>query len=136
MSESDRGPCTVLVIDDELTGRRLEQRILEQRGYHVLTASDGEEGLVLAKAERPHLILLDVVMPKLNGYQVLRRLKADPDCREIPVIMLTGRSDDHDIEESFKLGAVYHLEKPFLIQQLYRQIELALSLSNPPPASS
>lgn len=128
MSQAEVVP-TVLLIDDEESARRLVKLLLELEGYHVLTAPNGEEGLILAKVERPDVILLDIIMPKLNGHEVLRRVKSDPDTSSIPVIMLTARGADHDIAASFRFGATCHIEKPFETKDLLEKIRAALVLA-------
>lgn len=116
---------TILTVDDEGSARKLVKLLLEREGYRVLTAANGEEGLVLAKAERPDLILLDLMMPKMNGHEVLRRLKRDPDTKHIPVIMLTARGADVDIAASFEQGATFHMEKPYETKDLLQKIQAA-----------
>ncbi len=124
---------TLLMIDDEAQARKLGKLLLEREGYKVLTAANGEEGLILAKVERPNVILLDVMMPKMNGHETLKRLKADEDTQQIPVIIITARGTEHDIANSFKLGAVAHLEKPYETSMLLRQLAVALQLSGRMP---
>ncbi len=127
--EAARPRRVVLMIDDEASGRKITKLLLERSGYQVLTAPGGEEGLVLAKAEHPDIILLDIMMPRMDGYETLRCLKRDPDTKVIPVLMLTAKGTDQDIEMSFKLGAVFHLDKPFETKDLLRRIEGALALA-------
>jgi len=103
------GAETVLVIDDDPAVRDLVQRFLAKEGYRVAVASSGEEGLRLAKELRPDAITLDVIMPGLDGWAVLSRLKADADLAEIPVIMLT-LVDDRSL--GYTLGATEYLTKP------------------------
>src|SRR5437764_10877347 len=103
----------VLVVDDHPQIRRLIEVNLEQMPLQVFTAENGEEGLSAARAERPDLILLDVIMPVRDGFQMLRDLKADEELRKIPVIMLTVKSRTADVAESVRGGAVYHFPKPF-----------------------
>ena len=103
------GGVTILVIDDEETARELLQRSLEKDGYSVALASSGAQGLELARQIKPALITLDVMMPKMDGWAVLRALKEDDDLKDIPVIMVTIVSDK---EMMFALGAVEHLTKP------------------------
>lgn len=117
---------TILIIDDETGSRKVLKLLLEDEAYEVLTTGDGEEGLVLAKVKHPHVILLDVIMPKMNGYEVLHRLKSDPDTQRIPVIMLTARATEKDIHASFESGAVFHVEKPFETKDLLQKIKVAL----------
>ena len=120
--ESER---TILVIDDEYAVRRLTKLFLERRGYRVLTAADGTEGLILAKVEQPDVILLDLMMPKMNGHEVLQRLKSDPDTKDIHVIVLTAKSGDRDRATAFQLGVVDYIEKPYRTADLLQKIEIA-----------
>ena len=133
-------PQTVLLIDDEVNGRKIAKLLLERAGYRALTAANGEEGILLAKVERPDVILLDVMMPKMNGYDALRRLKDDPDTARTPVIMLTAKTADQDITTSFRLGAIFHIEKPYETVDLLQKIKVAILLTegdgSPAPDSS
>ena len=125
MAESQPQP-TILMIDDEVNARKVVKLLLEREGYRVLTAANGEEGLILAKVERPAVILLDIMMPKLNGYETLKRLRDDQDTTGIPVIMVTAKGTEHDIATSFKLGAVFHVEKPYETKDLIQKIQVAM----------
>jgi CheY-like chemotaxis protein len=116
------------MIDDESNSRKVVKLLLEREGFKVLTASNGQDGLVLAKVERPDVILLDVIMPKMNGYETLKRLREDEDTGRLPVIMVTARGSEHDIATSFRLGAVFHIEKPYETSDLLQKIAVALSL--------
>ena len=104
---------SILMIDDDANARKLAKLLLEREGYEVVTASNGEEGLILAKVMQPDVILLDVMMPKMNGYQTLKRLREDQDIEQIPVIMVSAKGTEHDIATSFRLGAIFHVEKPY-----------------------
>ena len=117
---------TILLIDDELNSRKLVKLLLEREGYKALTAANGQEGLLLAKVHQPSLILLDVIMPKMNGFETLRRLRDDQDTTHIPVVMVTAKGTEHDIAASFRLGAVFHIEKPYETKDLLQKIEAAL----------
>ena len=123
---------TVLMVDDEANARKIAKLILEREGYRTLTASNGEEGLVLAKVEQPDVILLDIMMPKMSGYDMLKRLREDQDTLQIPVIMVTARGTEHDIATSFKLGAIFHLQKPYEMKDLLQKIQVALRLPEEP----
>ena len=123
---------TVLMVDDEANARKIAKLILEREGYRTLTASNGEEGLVLAKVERPDVILLDIMMPKMSGYDMLKRLREDQDTLQIPVIMVTAKGTEHDIATSFKLGAIFHLQKPYETKDLLQAIQVALRLPEEP----
>jgi len=103
----------VLVVDDERHIVRLVQVNLERQGYEVLTAYDGVECLEKAKSERPDLIVLDVMMPRMDVFEALQRLKTDPETSHIPVIMLTARAQDRDVLQGYQFGADLYLTKPF-----------------------
>jgi CheY-like chemotaxis protein len=107
LSKADKP--TVLVIDDEKTARDLLRRHLENEHCHVATARSGEEGLTIAAKLRPKLITLDVMMPGMDGWAVLKKLKADPDLKDIPVVMVSMVGDKG---MSYALGAVEALQKP------------------------
>ena len=108
----------VLVIDDSPTIVRVVQLVLTKAGFDVASATDGEDGLAQARARRPDLILLDFVMPKLNGYQVCRELAADPDLRDVPVVLLSAKGDQ--VGERFVkvMGIVDYITKPFAPEAL------------------
>lgn len=101
----------ILIIEDDSLILRMYQKIFEADHYGVITALDGEEGFRKAKAELPKLILLDVMMPKLNGLQVLEKLKNESSTKNIPVIMLTNLADEQNAEKALRLGAVKYIVK-------------------------
>jgi two-component system alkaline phosphatase synthesis response regulator PhoP/two-component system response regulator VicR len=103
----------ILACDDERHIVRLIQVNLERSGYQVVTAFDGAEALKKVEAERPDLIVLDVMMPKMDGFEVLKRLQANPETREIPVIMLTAKAQDVDVFRGWSSGVSAYLTKPF-----------------------
>jgi CheY-like chemotaxis protein len=117
----------VLVVDDEETMRLLCRVNLAASGIEVLEAADGATGLELAKSERPDLILLDVMMPGLDGWQVARRLAADPATREIPVVFLTARAGHEDRLQGERVGAVGYVVKPFDPVSIATVVELTLA---------
>jgi DNA-binding response OmpR family regulator len=106
-------PRRVLVVDDERSIRLLCRVNLIASGMDVLEASDGREGLELARRERPDLMLLDVMMPELDGWTVARELAADADTRDIPIVFLTARADPADRRRGEQLGGVGYVVKPF-----------------------
>jgi two-component system, OmpR family, alkaline phosphatase synthesis response regulator PhoP len=108
----------VLAVDDERHIIRLVQINLERAGYEVVTAADGREGLEKVVAERPDLIVMDVMMPHMDGFEALHHLKADPTTRDIPVIMLTAKAMDTDVYEGWRSGADCYLTKPFNPREL------------------
>ena len=114
---------TILTIDDQADIRRLVRMTLEYDGYNVLEACEGEEGLALARSRRPDLILLDVMMPGIDGLMVSKTLQADPQLSRIPVIMLTALDRDSDIDAGMDAGARAYLCKPFGPVELLQMIE-------------
>lgn len=127
MNASPNSAKTVLVVDDEQDILDLVRFRLEHDGYRVITASDGEAGLTLARTERPDLCVLDVMMPKLSGLEVLARLRDDPSTAAMRVILLTARGQDADVDRGFELGAHDYVTKPFSPKELRRRVHAQLS---------
>ncbi|MBI4457539.1 response regulator [Candidatus Uhrbacteria bacterium] len=105
----------VLIVDDDAFLSGIYATKLEIDGFQVVSARDGEEGLKAAATELPDLILLDVLMPKLDGFEVLKRLKADPATKPIPVIMLTNLGQKEDVEKGLSEGAEDYLIKAHFV---------------------
>ncbi len=103
----------VLVVEDDPSVRGLLQTILEDEALEVILAADGEEGLALARTVQPDVVLLDVMMPGLDGWTVAERLLADEDTREIPIVFLTARADVRDRARGIDLGGLDYVTKPF-----------------------
>ena len=101
----------ILIVEDDPLMSRMYQKIFTFEGYEVEMASDGEEGLEKAKAVSPTLVLLDVMMPKMNGLQVLEKLKLDPATKAIPVVMLTNLAGQKDAEVALEKGAIKYIVK-------------------------
>jgi DNA-binding response OmpR family regulator len=116
----------ILVAEDERPIGDMVAFKLTNSGHQVIRARDGEEALALAVAERPDLVLLDVMMPALNGFEVLQRLKADPALAAVPVIMLTAKGRERDVLTGLQAGAVDYIVKPFSLKELAARIETAL----------
>ncbi|PIQ74996.1 MAG: response regulator [Candidatus Portnoybacteria bacterium CG08_land_8_20_14_0_20_40_83] len=104
-------PKLILFIEDEPTLQKTLGRALEQEGYEVQSALDGQSGLALVKRIKPNLILLDLILPKMDGFAVLKELKKDADTKEIPVIVLTNLESPQDIERALSEGATNYLVK-------------------------
>jgi two-component system, OmpR family, alkaline phosphatase synthesis response regulator PhoP len=119
-------PQTILVVDDDPAVCRLVEINLTQVGYQVETAADGEEALARVAAAKPDLVILDVMMPRLDGFEALKRLRADPSSAEIPVIMLTARAQDEDVFEGYGRGAQWYLTKPFAPNELRAAVRRVL----------
>ncbi|MGC3998461.1 MAG: diguanylate cyclase [Anaeromyxobacter sp.] len=117
----------LLVADDEADARDVLAQVLHP-DYEVVAAADGQEAVDLARAERPDVILLDLNMPRLDGFQALERLRADPATLDIPVIFVSARSDDAVKVRSLDLGAVDYLQKPFSERELRARVERTLRL--------
>ena len=112
----------VLIIEDDPAQRRLLEKMLEASGYRVLTAPDGESGVATATSARPDLIVCDVMMPRLNGYQTVRSLKTNPATSAIPVIMLTTKDQPADAYWAGEVGADLFMPKPVDLPRLLEQI--------------
>src|SRR5438128_8219452 len=108
----------ILVVDDDPKIVRVVEINLTQEGYQVRTAADGEAALAAVAQEPPDLVLLDVMMPRMDGFETLKRLKADPASADIPVVMLTARAQDEDVFEGYGTGAQWYLTKPFEPEEL------------------
>ncbi|WP_418982288.1 response regulator [Alistipes sp.] len=113
---------TILAVDDIATNIMLLKAVLSRAKYKIITASGGVEALEKVEKENPDLILLDIMMPDLDGYQVLERLKADPAHQDIPVIFLTALHNPEDIVKGFKLGASDYISKPFNHEELITRV--------------
>jgi DNA-binding response OmpR family regulator len=124
----------ILVAEDEKQIADMICFKLTNGGHQVVRAQDGEQAISLAARELPELILLDAMMPGLNGFEVLRRLKGDPALRSVPVIMVTAKGHERDVLNGLRGGAVDYIVKPFSLKELSARVELALRRE--PPATS
>jgi DNA-binding response OmpR family regulator len=116
----------VLVADDDEDIRSLVIFRLERSGYRVIAAADGEEALALALEHAPDLAVLDVMMPKLDGYEVTRRLRSEDTTRAMPVILLTSRAQEADVARGFESGADDYIRKPFSPHELRARVAAIL----------
>jgi len=112
----------ILLVEDEPDFRFAVRMQLEASGYDVIEAEDGVAGLDMARKQSPDLIILDGMLPKLGGYDVVRLLKGDEEHRNIPILMLTARSQESDRQASMEVGADAHLTKPFDPEELLKTI--------------
>ena len=118
----------VVVADDDRMLRKAAETTLRRQGYSVATASDGEEALQLIRSELPDIIVLDLIMPKLQGFDVLQILKQDTLTSAIPVIVLSSLTQEQDKQEALDLGAVAYFNKStFSLGELVKQVELTLA---------
>jgi two-component system alkaline phosphatase synthesis response regulator PhoP len=116
----------ILVVDDEEDILELVRYNLAREGYKILCASSGEDGLKAARAEKPNLIVLDLMLPGIDGLDVTRRLKADDATRKIPIVMLTAKGEESDIVTGLELGAEDYITKPFSPRVLVARVKAAL----------
>ena len=120
-SDAPRG-TTVLVVEDNPVNRKLARNVLRSRGYRVLEADTGEEGIEVARAERPHLILMDLQLPGLDGIEATRRLKADPHTRDIPIVALSAYAQEADQQRAREAGCAGYIAKPIRLSRFPQQV--------------
>lgn len=116
----------ILVVDDEPDVLRMLQVVLQKRGHQVLTAPSGMEGLVRAQGEQPDLVLLDIMMEGMDGWEVLKLLKLEEATRNIPVVMVSARVEPRDKIRGLQEGAVDYVTKPFSVKDLLSTVEAVL----------
>jgi len=117
-------PKKILFIEDESSLQKTFSDILGPEGYEIISALDGEIGLRLAKTKNPDLILLDLILPKVHGFEVLKELKTDPKTKEIPVIVLTNLEEMGDVEKALELGATTYLVKAqYTLEEVVEKIK-------------
>jgi two-component system alkaline phosphatase synthesis response regulator PhoP len=127
----------ILVVDDEIYIVHILDFSLGMEGYDVVTALDGEQALEKIKTEKPDLIVLDIMMPKLDGYEVCKTIKSDPATKQIPVILLSAKGRNVDQKMGFDVGADDYITKPFSPRKLVERINQLLGQSiTERPASS
>ena len=126
MDEKESRP-RVVIADDDPDIRRLVEMTVTNAGCDVTVASDGEEALERVRASKPDLVILDVLMPRMDGWEVARALKSDPATREVPVMFLTSRGQEHDVLEGFDSGAVDYMVKPFSPRELQVRVRAVLA---------
>ena len=117
------GGKKILVVDDSPTDRQIAASACEAKGFEDVAVAEGEEALEKAVELQPDLILLDVILPKKNGFQVCRQLKSSPDTQDIKIIMVTSKSQDSDRFWGIKQGADGYLTKPYVEDELYEIID-------------
>jgi CheY-like chemotaxis protein len=117
----------ILAVDDESDVLLIIKTALMSEGFEVVTASNGPDALALASDHIPDLIILDVMMPEMNGFEVLQHLREGPSTRSVPVIMLTGISDKNKIREALDSGIEYYVVKPFEFHDLMSKVKIVLA---------
>ncbi|MBI1795498.1 MAG: response regulator [Candidatus Eisenbacteria bacterium] len=121
----------ILVVDDEIYIVHILDFSLGMEGYEVITALDGEQALEKARAEKPDLIVLDIMMPKLDGYETCKMLKAEAGTKDIPVILLSAKGRNVDQKIGFEVGADDYITKPFSPRKLVERINAILGQTSP-----
>ena len=125
----DKKPV-ILIVDDALDNTMIAKRILERNGYTTLTASSGEEALSVVFMQHVDLVLLDIMMPKMDGFETCRQLKQDPRSAEIPVIFLTALTDAESFEEAVAIGGLDYIVKPVKRPELLARVKMHLELDS------
>ena len=121
-------PMKILVVDDERVLVKGIKFNLENEGYQVVTGTDGIQAVELARMERPDLILLDVMMPGIDGFEVIRRLRANPDTADIRIVILTALTSGEDVSKGFNMGANDYIMKPIIMERLLTSVVTQLSM--------
>jgi DNA-binding response OmpR family regulator len=120
-------PASILIADDDANIARALSFVMRGAGYSVRAAVDGDAALAAIAAEVPALVLLDVMMPKRNGYEVVRAIRADPRCVDVRIVMLTARSRDSDRRAGLELGVDAYVTKPFALDEVIAAVAAALA---------
>ena len=123
------GPTTVLIVDDDENNRRICSAFLGHMGYRVLEAADGVSAIAISRAERPQVVLLDIVLPVMDGYEIARRLKMDPATAHIPIIAFTADVLDGALNRAREAGADWFLAKPVELRHIATAVMRALDAS-------
>ena len=117
----------ILIVDDEEDILHFLELVLKEKGYEVVTAVNGHEALTTAQIEKPDLVLLDIMMPQMDGWEVLKLLRVDEETSDIPVAMLSARTEAKDRVQGLQEGAIDYICKPFSLQELLGKIETIFS---------
>lgn len=126
-AQGEAAGATILIVDDSPTETHILKGIVEGGGYQVITATDGESGVALAKESKPDLVLMDVVMPGLNGFQATRQLSKAPETQDIPVIVVTTKDQETDRAWGLRQGAKEYVVKPVAADELLNKIRTVLA---------
>ncbi|NEP61470.1 MAG: response regulator [Symploca sp. SIO2G7] len=116
----------ILIVDDTLSNLEVLTTVLTDQGYQVRSATNGKKALQATQVQQPDLILLDIMMPEMNGYQLCEHLKANPQTAEIPIIFISSLYELVDKEKAFDVGGADYITKPFLIEELLVKIKYQL----------
>lgn len=122
----------ILVVEDEEAILDIVTQALRRNGYETTSASDGDMALEKALSLRPDLVILDLMLPKMDGWEVCRRLRAEKETASTPILMLTARRDERDVVEGLELGADDYMKKPFSLTELVARVKALLRRAGPP----
>jgi chemosensory pili system protein ChpA (sensor histidine kinase/response regulator) len=123
------GPPLVMIVDDSLTVRKITSRTLTREGFDVITAKDGVDALQLLADQTPDVILLDIEMPRMDGFEFTKTIKGDPKHAHIPIIMITSRTAEKHRNRAKELGVDLYLGKPYQEEELIRNLREMLTLT-------
>ena len=126
----DNSQYSVVIVDDTPENIRLLAQLLSEQGYHVRSAPNGERALATVRKERPDLILLDILMPGIDGYEVCRQLKADDQLKNVPVIFISALNEAFDKVSAFSAGGVDYVTKPFQVEEVLARVQTHLSIES------
>jgi len=128
MNTAEKGQMTILVVDD--TEANIDMLLAILKEYDVIPATSGEDALSLLEEEKVDLVLLDIIMPEIDGFEVCRQIKNSPDITDTPVIFITARDDEESIEKAYKIGGVDYITKPFRPRELMARVKIHLHLQH------
>ena len=119
----------ILIVEDEAALQRAMMEFLIAEGFEIVSALDGEQGVAMAKKEKPDLVLLDIILPRKDGYEVLEEIKSDPETKNIPVILLTNLESPEDIQKAFDKGAsTYLVKSDYKLEEVVCKIKEVLKI--------
>jgi two-component system sensor histidine kinase/response regulator len=128
MSEKINEKVTVLVVDDNQENLKVVSNLLKEKKYKIALAEDGLSALKILSSNKIDLILLDIMMPDMDGFEVCKRIKEQDETRDIPIIFLTARTDTDDIVKGFRMGGVDYITKPFKKEELHARVNSHIQL--------
>lgn len=120
-------PKIILSVEDNASNRKIIRDLLGKRGYQVIEATDGEEGIAMAEREKPDLILMDIQMPKISGYEAAKAIKSNPELKHIPIIAVTSYALNGDDQKAYESGCDDYISKPFRPRLLLEKVEKYLN---------
>jgi len=129
MKTKKREAYNILIVDDIYSNREILKEVLEDEGYHVKAVVNGHFALVSAANDAPDLILLDILMPEMDGLEVCRRLKSDPKTKNIPIIFISALDDSKDVVNAINVGGADYVTKPFIAKEIINRVATQLRIN-------